>query len=462
MIKLLGPSQYCNLKADMLSRNKIDAVNFELNNIDVKYEELLNLNLSVLEYNKDSKLLENKVYKLKSGNENGKYQLTYYDKGNTNEDIAIEIDEGIWNYSEDQLCSFQYHQIEDLFTDKYFAFIDGNVLNIAILIEPSDKLVFDSNIDIILEQENYRNLDNDPKFYTYSKQVPDYNTNLLYSEHIFDELKNANFLVDDVASLQKIEPLKIKYINEKQLIFYFKFNILNTNSAFETNYTEYINFSIRGRTWTANKTTHGYRMTGDNLSAEEIEQDENGQSATSIMQNPDGTFAGPVPKYPFDYHSNEILQYNTKVSNGLMHKYVAKELLTQYKSGRRCVEFDLPDVEIRFCDQYGEIDNEYEPTRTNGMSVGDELIIMEKYLDTERAIGGIYRDVKMWDKMDEKGLVAVNIPRRFVVTNIEYNYNGGLLHHIKALEISFATADAKARNNGQFPILIDGRGIPMN
>ena len=110
MIKLLGPSQYCNLKADMLSRNKIDAVNFELNNIDVKYEELLNLELNVIEQvtekenGTETKKLVQKVYIFESSETTKMYNLKLDGK-------IVEITRDIVEYDENGLQKLEFKKL---------------------------------------------------------------------------------------------------------------------------------------------------------------------------------------------------------------------------------------------------------------------------------------------------------------------------------------------------------------
>jgi hypothetical protein len=210
-----------------------------------------------------------------------------------------------------------------------------------------------------------------------------------------------------------------------------------------------------------------------------------------------------------------------------MHQTIAKELLKTYRNGRRMAEFDLPDVAIYHCDQYGAYIYDYfdesdkavaahynrdgklayydgndrdeennpkekelifgdegepetdtpkaekddqsgtitrrvhPPSCASALGVGDELILKEQYQGEMRYVGGVYRDVRTWDKHGN-GLEEVNIPRRFRITNVEYKYNGALACAVKALEVSFTEAESKARNNGQLNIQLDHRGIPLN
>jgi hypothetical protein len=359
----------------MMARNKIDAVNFDLNNVRVKYEEILNFDLKIYEMKNGAAkptLKEEQIISKEKLIEEWKGQLVH----EPNADVFPMIKE------------LEYNKLEHEFVNKCFALLDGSNLYVALIVEPSDSLVFDTRIDAYIEQnrKNEANAEPQKPFYNSLNQNLAYIDGLLYHEKIVGTMYKTNILIPNTEN-----EFSIKYFNEKQLIFYFKFEIFTVPESYQKAnfYTESITFSIRARTWSADKTTHHYRLSDNGLYADEIEQ------------KPDGTFKGAIPKYPFEYPSNELLQYDTKLfDNDLMHQTIAKELLKTYRNGRRMAEFDLPDVAIYHCDQYGayiSVRNEKRLIKRNKKSimVGNKPVRSIIYEKSHCGIAGLPRIVRV-------------------------------------------------------------------
>ena len=408
-ILYIGADKYYNLKADMAPRNKIDAVNFELNTINKDYDEIYKKELKLYEFNDRGEVgVENNVLK-----------------------FASYVNE--WKDAEGKLI-FNDFTLGDLtFTDKIFCAKDGTNVYIAVIVEPQQNFVYDTKLDVFVE-EIYSvkdSLGNTPIETPHPwVSVP----TTMVDENI---PRYKQPVIGNLTGLSA-NAYSVKYINEKQALLLMHAQIQPNQDSVQ--YTKSINIRVSAGTWSAKKDTVYYVL------------DEN-ENAVLLEQNPDGTFKGKTPRYPFKYTTNELLSYNTKYSTALLHQRIAKELLEGYKYGRKSVEFELEDTELGYGNYHGDYNDSIAKKPVSALQIGDVFLLHD--INKDEFVGGVYRKSIELNSNIPGAIRSIQIPRQYQITTIEYCYDGTMSYRIEALEVPFSAAMDTSLANGKFEYHID-------
>lgn len=396
-IKYIGPDKYFNMKADLIVKNKIDCVHFDVNYVIKQREEILSKEIILYEFENDSPKFDNNKIQFAKGIQ----QFNDFDDEAT-----------YWN-----LCEIE------AFKDKHFYCLDRTTFYAALLIESKNNITYDSLIDNILIEYHSVNIDEE------DKKISTNETIQKISKSIYDEriINTLNGMSPNTS--------KIKLINEKQAFVYYKVSL--TGQQTRIDYTKSLNISITADTWNTNKRGMYYILDHEN-------------EVTELLQKPDGNFDRITPKNIFNYPSSELTQYEIFDSAGnVLIKQIAKEILLNYKFGRRTIEFELPLTTLKYVDYKGEKVETFDSSVLD-IKLGESVIIGDEY---GQFVGGIYKVNEMYNIRAEVKR-TIEVPKQYEVTNIEYKYDGGLTIAIKAIENPFSESVDFALTNGKFNITL--------
>lgn len=392
------PSTYTNLKADLIARNKIDGVSFELNDIIEAFGE---------QYKGDVN-----IYKDQSSQ------------------VALDDNVAQKNFSTDAEA---INHIKNEFKAKK----DVRVVNTAGGV---------TTLFIAMEIKTKERLIHNPQFKALIEK-----TKKMGSNDIEEGRYNLCAVVPGIQF--DADMLNIQIVNDSKIYIFFRTNITNIDAS---QYTKKLAILIEADGWSKLKKNVSYVL-GSNGNLVEVVENENGTLSRKM-------------DFPFKYPSNDFLQYNITYempggqidlyvgkTDGLWHKYIALDLLNNYKYGRRTVSFEVPETEFSYCSIRGDLldkNNNPLPKDTNGKPIGvpkttdiTGLKIGTRFLISEREwtddkktkfAGGSYRETLIYKQGETP---PIDLPRQYQITNLEYKYNGSFTVSIKALEIPYALAD---------------------
>ena len=209
-----GPDKYYNLKADLIARNKIDGVIFELNEISEAFGQ---------QYGGDFELYKN---------------------------ASLETDEKILKRTQGDE-SLLIAEIRNLFAvNKRVEVINNsNTYYLALEIKPDNRLVYKPRYKVIAEKIRYRNQS------TVEENISDFLNN-------HTEITIPTFTNDTV---------NIQYIDDSKINIFFKTSLFASTNQ----YTKKISIVLEAEGWSADKKTYAYMLDGGG-NLEEVTQGSDG------------------------------------------------------------------------------------------------------------------------------------------------------------------------------------------